>query len=414
MSNPLMNLYLEFTGGTEQPAQFRRWSLLSAVSAALGRRSYFKQGRLRYYPHQYILLSGLPATRKTSAISQSRNLLSKAGYKAFAPTTTSREQWLSDLQVGFSVANRRSDADITDLYAAADLSESPCYISSGEFLDFLGQGDLAFLTTLTNMWDIIDAPYEERLKRSSSVYIHNPIINLIGGTTPDNLKAQMPQQILGHGFLSRTLLVHADPVVDRITFPEDQDTALEIRIIAELQRIMKMEGVFTGTPDGLKLLDEIYTTFVPLPDSRLQAYCGRRLDHLIKLCIAGAACRNTYHVDDEIVEEANTILAYTEETMSQALGQLGESRNAKAIQYLLYMLSNATTGPVSIHDLYKSVQQDFTRYAEFLEVLANLEKGDRVESSVKDGTMYYLLKRSKNISGIGINKRKWLEEFKYV
>lgn len=411
MANPLMNLYMEFTGGTEQPAQFRRWSLLSVVNAALGKRNYFQKGRLRYYPNQYVLLSGLPATRKTSAINQSGKLLRQAGYKAFAPESTSREKFLEDLQVGFGITNRPTDEDIMELFSTLPLDESPCYISSGELLDFLGMGNLAFLTTLTNMWDVRDIPYEDRLKKSASIYIRHPIINLIGGTTPDNLKAMMPQQILGHGFMTRLILVHSDPVVNKITFPEDEDPVVEQRLVEHLKKIMEMKGVFTGTEKGLALLDKIYQSFTPLPDSRLQAYCGRRLDHLIKLCIACAACRLTYKIDEEIVEEANTILAYTEETMSQALGQLGESRNAKAIQYLLNVLGNNTSGPMSIQDLYKSVQHDFTRYAEFLEVMVNLEKGDRIESSNKSGTMYYLLKRSHEVNGIGINKSKWLEEF---
>lgn len=413
MSNPLMNLYMQFTGGTEQPAQFRRWALLSAVNAALGRRNYFKQGRLRYYPNQYVLLSGLPATRKTSAINQSRKVLHQAGYRAFAPATTTREKFLEDMQIGYNLTNRdKSDEDIIALFASTPLTESPCYISSGEFLDFIKQGNLDFLTTLTNLWDISDIPYEDRLKKAGSVYINKPIVNMIGGTTPDNLKAMMPERILGHGFLSRTILVHADPTSDKITFPEDDDPLQEAELSRHLKKIMDMEGVFQGTSTGLALIDKIYQNFTPLPDSRLQAYCGRRLDHLIKLCISCAACRLTHTIDAEIVEEANTILSYTEETMSQALGQLGESRNAKATQYLLNVLSNNTTGPVSIRDLYKSVQQDFTRYTEFLEVMSNLEKGDRVVSSNANGEMHYLLKRSHEVKGVGINKTKWLEEFK--
>jgi DNA replicative helicase MCM subunit Mcm2 (Cdc46/Mcm family) len=206
-------------------------------------------------------------------------------------------------------------------------------------------------------------------------------------------------------------MVHADPVVERITFPEDEDPELRDAIVAELERITKMRGVFKGTPEALALIDRIYTRGRPLTDARLQAYHGRRLDHMLKLVQAVAACRGTHTVDVDMVEEANTILSYTEEAMGQALGELGDSRNARASQNIMNVLSNHN-GPVHIDDLYKGVMQDVTRHQEFLEMLQNLEKAKKVMHQMEGGAMYYLLARTiDSADNIGVNKSKWLEEF---
>lgn len=406
-----MNLYMQFTRDTEQPAQFRRWAILSAVSTALGRRNYFKQGRLKVYPHQYVLLSGLPATRKSSAINQSSELLKLAGYRSFAPKTSTREKFIEDLQIGFARTNKLEDDDVTELFEKISFEESPCYIAAGEFLTFIQQGNVLFINMLSDLWDITDDPYQERFKKTQSVIVHNPIINFIGGVTHETLKMAMPEKILGHGFLSRTIMVHSDPVVDKITFPEDADAKIQAEIVVHLERVLKMRGVFTATPDALKLIDQIYTRGRPLVDARLQAYYGRRLDHLLKLAQACAACRSTHTIDVDCVEEANTILSYTEESMGQALGELGDSRNARASQNIMNVLSNAN-GPVHIDDLYKGVMQDVTKHQEFLEMLQNLEKAKKVMHQLTDGGMYYLLARTIDIGdNIGVNKAKWLEEF---
>ena len=413
MSNPLMNLYMQFTRDTEQPAQFRRWALLSAVSTALGRRNYFKQGRLSVYPHQYILLSGLPATRKSTAIKQASDLLRLAGYKSFAPKNTTREKFIEDLQIGFASnpTNLGEDENIINLFATVSFEESPCYIAAGEFLTFIGQGDILFLTMVSDLWDITAEPYEARFKKAQSSFVHNPIVNMLGGVTHETLKMALPDKILGHGFLSRIIMVHSDPVIERITFPAEADPVLQQQIVDSLTAILQMRGIFQATPEALTLIDRIYKSSKPLADARLQAYHGRRLDHMLKIAQACAACRATHVIDVDCVEEANTILSYTEEYMGQALGELGDNRNARASQNIMNVLSNAN-GPVHIDELYKGVMQDVTRHQEFLELLQNLEKAKKIMHTLTDGAMYYLLARTIETSeAIGVNRSKWLEEF---
>lgn len=409
-----MNLYMQYTRHTEQPTQFRRWALLSAVNAMLGRRSYFKEGRLKVYPHMYVLLSGLPATRKNTAINAARGIVKLAGYKSFAPTGSSREKFLEDLQTGFMKTELKDAVENGTMFeqmANVSMKESPCYVASGEFIDFIGTNDVPFITTLTNLWDITDDPYEERFRKAASVLIYNPIVNLIGGVTQETLRMAMPTNILGHGFLSRVIMVHSDPVAQRITFPADEDDVLKAEIAMILGRIKQMEGVFKPDAEAAKMLDKIYRYGKPPSDARLQSYFGRRLDHLLKVCIACAACREQYVIDAECVEEANTILRFTEDSMGQALGELGDARNSRATQNIMNILSNAT-GPVSATDLFNGIMQDIDKFLQFQEIMQNLERVDKVSHTIVDGVQYFLLQRGDGgIGSYGYNPQKWLEEF---
>lgn len=418
MTNPLMNMFMDLTRGTEQPAQFRRWSFLSAVAAALGRRCYFKEGRLKVYPHMYVLLSGLSATRKTTSIKYAADLLYQTGFRSFAPETTSREQFLQDLQHSFinhSPLGGIGDEGVDDLFRDQRMDASEGYICSGEFMDFIGIGNERFIGTLTNLWDISDRPYTEPLKRSASVYVNYPIINLIGGVTHSTLKRCLPAEAIDHGFMSRTIAVHADPVAERITFPDDPDPRVEQQLVERLKLVRELEGVFTPTPGAKKLLDRIYKSKRPLPDGRLQSYFGRRLDHLLKLCVICAACRNTTTVCEEVVSEANTILYYTEEHMGTALGNLGDSKNSKAMQAICDILANAQE-PKGIQELFQGVVHHVNNVVAMMEILQTLEKSDRIEQTTHDGEIYYILKRAKERSDIEeyqyVDKPKWLEEFR--
>lgn len=410
-TNPLMNKYMRYTRHTEMPPQFRRWGILSAVAAMLGRRCYFKFGRLKTYPHMYILLSGLPATRKSTAINTSRDLVVKSGYKAFAPAGSSREKFLEDLQIGFANSIRKANEEVDDFFADVSMQDSPCYICAGEFIDFIGTRDVPFISTLTNLWDVRDEPYEERFKKSNSILIYNPIINLLGGVTHDTMAMAMPANIMGHGFVSRIIMVHADPVVERITFPPDVDHVLEEEIVSMLQEVREMKGVFTPDAAAADLIDKIYKRAKPPQDARLQAYFGRRLDHMLKVCMACAAMRGTYTITCDIVEEANTILTFTEDSMSQALGELGDNRNARAAQDIMNILSGANA-PVSGDALFKGVIQNVDKFMHFQEILISLEKAGKIEHSIVNSIPYYILVRGRdNSTTIAFNKERWLEEF---
>lgn len=413
MSDMLDN-YLKANSGNECPAQYHRWAFLSSVAACLGRRVSVKFGHKQLYPTMYVVLVGLPASRKSTAIDIAETLLRASGYDTFAFTKTSREKFLMDLNEGFAARKPDGEVDI-----AAMLEENiqhtsrvkECFICADELLDFLGMHNFNFLSTLTTLWDNKDY-YPERLKNSVSVNIPKPTVNLLGGFTPQNLSLAVPPEMIGQGATSRFIFVHAPKPRKRVTFPLDMDEVTKAETLEFFYKMQTMEGECEVSPEAYTLLDTIYQEFEELPDARLHHYCSRRLIHLLKLCIILAAMRSTLVITSEIVEEANTILTYTEASMTYALGEFGQGRNAKAAQRVMEVLQ-AAEKPLNLYDIWATVSNDIDKATVLGEILQNLLNTKKIiQNRPTDGEVSYIFNRNLlKEDATGVNYVKWIREY---
>ncbi|MCF6237396.1 MAG: DUF3987 domain-containing protein, partial [Candidatus Marinimicrobia bacterium] len=84
-------LYLDYTHKSETPLIFHRWSAIACLAAWLERDIHFNFGHFKLYPNIYIMLMGVPGTKKSSAIKIGAKLIKKAGYKTFAPRKVRQE-----------------------------------------------------------------------------------------------------------------------------------------------------------------------------------------------------------------------------------------------------------------------------------------------------------------------------------
>lgn len=415
--NPIMSQYLAFTQDTESPKQFHRWAIISAVAAKLGRNIHIPFGHGNIYPNMYVMLVGVPAARKSTSIKISQKLVASSGYQNFAFTKSSREKFLMDFEIGFQNVSQMEKTDVAailakeltplDMMALMDqpsFPTDPCsevFICCDEFVDFIGQKNINFINTLTTLWDNLDN-YPERLKNSKSVNIKRPTINLLGGITPVSFSTAMPAEVVGQGFMSRVLLVYAEPNKRKITFPKLPDETLKEKLSKMLRAVGNLRGQCTLKPDAASLIDAIYQGYHNIPDVRLQYYCARRLDHLLKLCMTIAAMHNTLLISKDHVIEANTILVHTENYMSKALGEFGEAKNAKATQKIIEILTQANE-PISTEDLWVTVSQDLDRFQAMGEILQNLVVAKKI--LISNSTI--LLNRappSRNVIGVDMDK----------
>lgn len=409
--------YLELRRDTESPTQFHRWCFLSGVGAALGRKLWLAFGHKKIYPSQYILLVGVPATRKSTAIAMCRELLEKAQYQKFSYTKTTREKFLLDFEDGFDVKRVDGkvdmvallDRDFATMNAAGSIVQE-VYINCSEFVDFIGRNPIAFVDLLTNIWDSLPV-YEERLKNSKSVSIPNPTVNLLGGITPSTLSEALPPNVVGQGFMSRMLLVFSNPTKKRISFPEAPDAALTERLTGFFRDVQLLSGEVKLHPSARELLDNIYQSWPNLPDVRLQYYCGRRFEHLLKLCIIIAASKLSKIVTVDCVVEANTILTWTERSMHLALGEFGESRNSKAAQKVMEAIALADH-PLDFSELWKVVSMDLDRRTQLQELIQNLVAAEKLEVMQLEGRTCVKQREKKSRAvKIGVDYRRFISEY---
>lgn len=372
--------YLSYVGETEAPIFYHRWSMLSAVGAYLGRQYSFPFGHSELFPNLYVMLIGDPGARKSTAIKLAKKILTGAGYTTISADRSSKEKFIMDLAGEEADANGNSVDDILDKNLWGDTNgdkDAEMYVACDEFNDFIGLGNLEFISLLGTMWDFA-GDYKHRTKTSKSICVHNPTISILGGNTPVSFANAFPPDTLGQGFFSRLLLIYGESTGKKIPFPEIPSVAATSHITRELQRIkLTSRGQAKITPKAKVLLEKIYNTYKPIDDARFISYSNRRFTHLLKLCLVISACDFAVVVDEEHVVEANTLLTHTEHLMPKALGQFGKARNSDVTHKIMTVLTDAEA-PMQVKDIWKHVHNDIEKLNDLVDMLRNLLAADKI------------------------------------
>lgn len=369
---------------SEAPAIYHRWCAVSIMGALLGRQAWINFGVGNIYPNQYIMLMGEPGTRKGTAMGVARKLLKKAGYTRFAKDKTSKERFLVDMKV-----LDNSDEMLSDLENLSMDAPSESYIMAGEFTDFLGQGNMDFVTFLTNVWDNLDV-YEHPKLHGKSVVVQKPTVNLLGGNTPEGFALAFPPEALGNGFLSRVILLHAEPTGTRIPWPEIPDQLLLADLANRMIAVRKeFEGEVPLTAEARKIAGEIYKKEIPVDDARFRHYQQRRYIHMLKLSLLLAVYNFSARIDVEHIVRANTMLAAAERHMPKALGEFGASRHSLVAGKILSYLQSCSV-PQLPTQLWKVVHRDLSKMTELVDILSSLKSAEKIQVKEIAGKTGYM------------------------
>jgi energy-coupling factor transporter ATP-binding protein EcfA2 len=375
------DLYFKYIGETECPLFYHRWCALSGIGAMLGRNYFIQHGHFTINPNMYVMLIGSPGTRKSTAIKIMKSLVVASGYTYTSADKTTKEKFLLDLheQNESESENNILDANIwgSGKDNAINLPPAEMYIAADEFNDFIGNGNIEFISLLGSLWDY-NGVYENKIKNGKSVYVNNPTISILSGNTPTGFALAFPVEILGQGFFSRLLLVYGEGTGKRITFPEPPSAELKVELITKLVEIKtKCSGPAKMSSLAKSLLDKIYKTYESLDDVRFESYSNRRFTHLLKLCILHSAARASTEITEDDVIYANTVLAHTEHLMPKALGQFGKSRHSDVIHKIITILEKASA-PVSPKDIITAIHSDVDTIATAVDIIKGLHTADKI------------------------------------
>ena len=380
--------YMSFVGleNQEAPAIYHRWTIASVIGTLLGRQFYLPFGKGIVYPNQFIMLMGTPGTRKGSAMNIGRDLLKSAGYTRFSASRTSLERFLIDM--------KQLDVSMdTDIEALALDTPSESYVFAGEFVDFIGPSDIAFINLLTNLWDNLNE-YKHPKIQGKSVEVYKPTVNLFGGSTPQTFSIAFPPEVIGTGFTSRLLLIHSEPTGKQIAWPAILDHLAQAQMVCHLKAIRESidgEAIVDGKAKALAA--EIYHNEIQVDDSRFAFYQQRRYTHLLKLSMIIAAANLSMVIKEEHVLWANTMLAAAEKKMPKALGEFGKSRYSEVSNEILQWMSRKSK-PVNVNDIFKAVSRSISKLPELQEVIANLKATEKIQTVTIAGKTGYMTKHT--------------------
>ncbi len=408
-NTPYLNDYLEMVEDTESPRLFHIWSAISAMSATLGRRCWLPFGPTETFANQFVLLVGSPGTRKSTAAGFARKLVRDGTGIRFGPTDTGNQrQGLIEALVGRRdekseesvlreterMGNDPAADSLMSFIAGSDntpwtedeetgepiqtpavdaLDRHHLFQVAGEFTGLIGEGNMQILQFLTQMWDGDDYQYQTK---TGTTNLKNPLMNILGCTTPVSLAHAMPASIGEQGLLSRFILVYGATKYRLVPRPSAPDAAVVQRVRDALNYAYNhLSGPFSESADAADYSDKLYSAPLELTDGRFSHYHERRHTHLRKVAMALAAGRGSSELVKLDYVEADRILRATERGMPEALGEFGLSPLAALKQRVAEFIKDVAA--ISVEGLQNAFHRD-AKATELQQVLLDLSRAGQI------------------------------------
>lgn len=331
-----LDTYLEYTANTESPTSYHTWCGLGVIAGALQRKVYLKWGLGQtIYPNLYVVLIGPSGrTRKGVALGIAKDLLKQIPGVTVAPESSSGKQ-------STILVMKRAGMDFIDPNDGKTKRHCSVTAFSEELSVFLGQGDIAYLSSLTDWYDSKDDWEYETVGRGKDS-IKGVCLNLIGGTAPDWIQSMIPHEAVGGGFTSRVIFI-VEEVKGKIV-PEPKmtprETELQELLIRDLERISKLVGEITMSPQAKNTyvkwyIDQSEASTPAVDDNRFAGYNERRATHIKKLMLVCSAARNdSLQIEEEDFHRSLILLERAEQKMGKTFGGFGKSKTSDVTEMI--------------------------------------------------------------------------------
>ena len=332
---------MEYTSESESPDAYHFWTALSSIASVARRNMYLDQGIYLLFPNLYVALVGPPArTSKSTAIRMGRRLISNVPGVIMGPDACSREQLIRAM-------------------SSAKLDNQCCMtIHSTEFSSLIDVSGIMMIQFLT---DIYDCDYHNpkgwryETKTSGKDEIVNPFLNMLVGTTPSYIADSMPENVIGHGFTSRTIFVYGEKERKENPRPKEPDHALMEALLKDLTHIATVcHGGFHWDKSGIEAYDEFYhDLFKSIPDDhRLEGYHFRKKIHVLKVAmLLSLSERDELVLDRQVIDTAAKFLKEIEGPMARTFSAVGKYDRASDLERMGNQVMDANGMYVS--DLFK-------------------------------------------------------------
>lgn len=334
------------------PKPFAKWTALSAVAGALGRRVWFPMANYNIGSNLFIILIAPPGRNKSvSLILPFSKVFSRltnpvgAGPEDHNFNSGLADYGLKDYPL-YSIQDRitpeklavdmtkitRMDMRLGNIENEFQFFDSSLTLVTSEFGTFMGRNERYLQMFLTDMWDAKDS-YSHKTKTAGEYIIQGPCLNWIACATPTQFVDNLPEDAKSQGLLSRIIPVFYEG--ERI--PQD----LRQKVISEhtindlrndLSLIAKMHGPMQFDNETFEIANQdIYDNIQPEPtDPHLSEYCQRRVSHFLKVAMSVSAARSSSRlITKEDWETTKEIMFDMEKDMPRALEGFGMAKTGR-------------------------------------------------------------------------------------
>lgn len=313
--------YYDYTKETEPPTNYHVWTMVSCLSALLGRKCYIPQGTFTVYPNLYIILVGSPGMKKSSAMNIGKNLLRGIDNFPLAPASMTREallQALANNECKFSLNN-------VDL----DFHQVSAFVT--ELQEFLGgkHRNQSMIDILTAIWD--EPTYEYSTINRDPIKIQQPYVTLLACCTTDWLTEKMKASIISEGLARRMIFIYEDKRNKYVPFPTLSMEQVEAwtELEQDIKIVRKTCGQFNFTEDARQYWEKLYIAIqeeAETKDILLQHYWTTK--HVLMLKVAmclSAVLRFDKMIDKALLEIVNKMFNDFERKLPTLFKSMGRN-----------------------------------------------------------------------------------------
>lgn len=265
-----------------------------------------------------------------------------------------------------------------------------CVVSSTELGNFLKPKDGEFLDAMISLWDG-DTIDKKLIKEGGSLYIENPILNLIGCTTPSWISLNIPEHMLDGGLLSRVIMVYGDKIDHPVAYPADHLPtnvhAIEANLIDRLMAMDNYKGPMYLTPAAKTWGTEWYNKMKQggnEGDEKFRDRITRKQTHVHKLAMILSVSRG----DSRKIEVCDLQKAVVEIDKLSAhrgtiIAAVGRTSEAVLQDTLLGIIRRQKS--IKLADAYRAIREQIPSGAMFRDLLDGLIKSGLVKETVLGG-----------------------------
>lgn len=379
---------MQYSRASEAPDAFHFWTGVSTIAGAVRRRVWVDEYIYDITPNFYIILVA-PAgvATKSTTVNLGQSLLEKVPYVKFGPNSGSWQGIGDALQESIMYFKLNPD-DETE----KPIPMSPLTIVASELGTFLRPEDSHAMSFLTDTWDGKRHTFRHKTKHSGEIGVVNPWMNIIGATTPTWIRNNVPEEMIGEGLFSRIIFVAEDTKRKLVARPSKEIRSqefyrLEEWLIEDLIHISNLVGKMDYTPEADEWMTNWYAEHnrhrpIHMASDRFSGYLSRKQTHLIKLAmILSIAQRDTLMLECKDLDEANSILAGTEQSMLKVFESIGVVSEAQHMATLLQYVR--TYGWISGRDLRKLTMNTIST-ADFERALHSAIEANLLQVTVRD------------------------------
>ena len=342
------------------PKPFARWTALSSVAGALGRRVWFPMPNYDIGSNLFIILIASAGRNKSVSLILP---FTKVFNRLTTPVGTQEDD--HNFNTGLDQYGLRKfplylvQDRITPEKLAVDMTkitrmdlrlsnprqeqffDSSLSLVTSEFGTFMSRNERYLQMFMTDMWDSKES-YSHKTKTAGEYIIEGPCLNWIACATPEQFVDNLPEDAKSQGLLSRILPVfyEGERIPQDLTQKVISDNTID-NLRNDLGSIAKMYGPMKFDDDAFDEANEdIYNNLQPEPtDPHLAEYCQRRVSHYLKVAMSvSASRRSTRKIMKEDWATTKEIMFEMEQNMPKALEGFGMARTGRIVHDMVVWL----------------------------------------------------------------------------